>query len=224
MSKRSTEQPSKIVMLAPVALVLIVYGFLILMPQQSELQTKQERLDKLVEGQHDLEHELQDTRMRSVSLNKELRETDLQLKELKQQESELLAQRDRMRRQTVQPSRPAETMQRVTQLMEQHRLQVMESQPENDSGDRAAKVLGPLLNLLSDTSTQTNQSNASIMDGREVYRLTVRGRFQDLQSALSALTEQLDYVLPLSLQMESLDLESEETQLPERVWTLTIVV
>ncbi|MEL6109026.1 MAG: hypothetical protein AAFU85_23715, partial [Planctomycetota bacterium] len=60
--------------------------------------------------------------------------------------------------------------------------------------------------------------------GREVYRLKVRGRFLDLQSALRSLSTELEQVLPLSLQMESLELQSSEARQSMRIWTLTIVV
>ena len=52
----------------------------------------------------------------------------------------------------------------------------------------------------------------------------VRGRFHDLQAALESLGDQLDHVLPLSLQMEPLELNSSEARQSARIWTLTILV
>ena len=222
MSPRKTEEPSKIVMLAPVALVLIVYSFLVHMPQQTKLQAVQDRYDKLVAGQHDVEHELQDAQMAIARTKRELRKIEPELADLRLHESELLTSRNRLRMQATAPSWPAATMQRVTSLMERHRLDVLESQPETAANGQAEKVIQPLVDLLVDT--RPNTQNKIELDGREIYRLKVRGRFQDLQSALNSLSRQLKQVLPLSLQMEVLELESKEIRQPERVWTLTILV
>ena len=221
MSKK-TEEPSKIVMLAPVALVLIVYSFLFHSPQQSRLRSAQSRYDELLAGQHDIEHGLQDTQTALARTKRDLRKVEPRLTDLQLQESELLASRSRLRTQAIRPSWPAATMQRVTSLMEQHQLDVLESQPEASSTDRAEKVIKPFLNLLVDSQEKT-QSKVDL-EGREIYRLKVRGRFQDLQSALKSLSLQLEQVLPLSLQMEVLELESDEIRQSARVWTLTILV
>ena len=224
MSRNRQEEPSKIVMLAPVAIVLVVYSFLFHSPQQSELQGAQQRYDSLSSADHDTEHELEDTRIASTRVRKERREVDSRIDELTKEKERLLAERNRMRRQLEQPSRPAATMQRVTSLMARHRLQVLESQPESGATLRASKVLGPVVDLLVDDPATTGAARSGEIDGREIYQLKVRGRFQDLHAALGALAVQLDHVLPLSLQMEPLELESQEARQSQRVWTLTILV
>lgn len=223
MTQRRTQEPSKIVMLAPVALVLIIYSFFVHIPQQAELQSRQSRYEKLLSEQHDNEHALQDVQFSKSRIGKQLRETDLQLKDLRSEERELLATREQLRNQALQPSWPAATMQRVTSLMEGHNLEVLENQTEADARGQAKKVIQPLLTLLG-TPEQNQSSKPDNFDGREIYMIKVRGEFQNLQAALNSLSKQLDHVLPLSLQMEVLELESQEIRQPERVWTLKILV
>ena len=212
-------------MLAPAALVLIVFSFLIYTPQQSELQSLQSRYYKLLAAQHETEHGLLDTQTALVKVKKELRDIKPNLDELRIQEGELLASRIHLRRRVVRPSWPAATMQRLNSLMEQHQLDVLESQSEAASPERARKIIQPFLNLLVDSPQEkSNIAKSADMEGREIYRLKVRGRFKDLQSALNSLSVRLEDVLPLSLQMEVLELESEEIRQPKRVWTLTILV
>lgn len=222
MSQQPPQAPSKIVLLAPVAIILAVYSFAFYAPQQSSIQAAQARFDTLSSGNHEAEHEIIQTRVKSAKTRKDLREVKDSLESFNIERDELLASRDRMRQQLESPSRPAATMQRVTSLMEGHRLEVLESQPDSDGGKQVAKVVKPVRDLLVDDASKSTPSRD--LAGREVYRIKVRGRFQDLQSALRSLSIELEQVLPLSLQMESLELQSSEATQSLRIWTLTIVV
>ena len=133
MSPKQQEQPSKIIMLAPIAIVLAVYSFAFYSPQQSKVRSAQARFDSLSATQHDTEHEIADVQGESSRLRKELRDVQSELDESQDEHDRLLAQRNEMRQQLDLPSRPAATMQRVTSLIENHRLQVIESQPESGS-------------------------------------------------------------------------------------------
>jgi len=224
MSQPKAEPPSKIVMLAPFAAVLIVYGYLFHSPRQSELQAAKRRFNTLASAQQQTERELRDTLIAAAQVKRELRDVESQLQTLRSEEAAVTASRDQLRKQLNRPSRPAGTMQRVTHLMEANRLRVLASQPESGPANRATEVLKPVLDLLGETKPRGNRADLERIGGREVYRLTLRGRFQDLRSALASLAVQLEHVLPLSLQLEPLELESAETRQAERIWTLTILV
>ncbi|MEO1528862.1 MAG: hypothetical protein AAFX06_25865 [Planctomycetota bacterium] len=217
------EAPSKILLLAPVALVLAVYSFAFYGPQQSSIQAAQSRFDTLSAGNHEAEHGIVDTQRKSAKSLKEMRELKDKLESFQAQRDELITTRNRMRQQLESPSLPAATMQRVTSLMEGHRMEVLESQPDSGGGNRIAKVVKPVRDLLMDDAGKKSPSSTDLGD-REVYQIKVRGRFQDLQSALRTLSTELEQVLPLSLQMESLELQSSEARQSQRIWTLTILV
>ena len=217
------EEPSKILMLAPIAIVLMVYSFMFFTPQQSAIRSAQERFESLSASHHEIEHGITDTRIQSAKLRSELRDIEAQFETSQRERSELVALRQQMRAQLESPSRPAATMERVTRLMEGHRLQVLESQPDAGQFKQAEKAVQPIRDLLADREASGARKNASQSE-REVYELKVRGRFQDLQSALRSLSTELKQVLPLSLQMESLELQSTEARQSDRIWTLTILV
>ena len=180
---------------------------------------------------------------------KEIRQLADQTHDLQHARDELLAQRNQMRHELESHALPAATMQRVTRLMETHQLRVIESQQDSGAASQAEKVLKSVQDLLKDdpstkskfahdhTHGHTHHSptshhqahHAHSHDGhthfeREVYKLKVRGRFQDLQAALEALAAELEHVMPLSLQMEPMELDSSEARQSQRVWTLTIMV
>ena len=227
MTQKQTEQPSKIIMLAPIALVLAVYSFAFYAPQQSELRGAQSQYESLAESHHETEHQITDIRLKSGRVKKEMRDLNSQIEELEKQRTELVSRRFQMRHQLESHSLPAATMQRVTRLMETHQLRVLESQPDSSAASQVDQTLKLVRNLLKDESPAKSNSlshHSHTHFTREVYKLTVRGRFHDLQAALESLGDQLDHVLPLSLQMEPLELNSSEARQSARIWTLTILV
>ncbi|MEL6109329.1 MAG: hypothetical protein AAFU85_25260, partial [Planctomycetota bacterium] len=150
MSQQKQEAPSKILLMAPVAIILAVYCFAFYSPQQSSIRAAQARFDTLASNHPKAEQEIIETRMKSAKTRNDLREGKDKLDSYNLEHDELLASRDRMRQQLESPSRPAATMQRVTSLMERHRLEVIESQPDSEGGNRVAKVVKPVRDLLVD--------------------------------------------------------------------------
>ena len=234
MSQKQPQSPSLIVMLAPVAIVLVVYSFAFYSPQQAKLRSAQTRFNALSETHHQTEHEITDLRIELGQLKKQMREVDAQLDEHQQVQGELSARRDQMRHELESHSLPAATMQSVTRLMEAHQLRVIESQQDPGAASQAERILKSVRDLLkedpipgkSDHSAHHHTTTGSQHKHftREVYKLKVRGRFQDLQAALETLATQLEHVLPLSLQMEPMELNSSEARQSQRNWTLTIMV
>lgn len=229
MTQKQPEQPSKITMLAPMALVLAVYSFMFFSPQHSKLSSAQSRFEDLSATHHDTEHEITDIQRQTGGIKKDLRETDSQISDLRQQRTDISTKRFRMLHQLESHSLPAAKMQIVTRLMETHRLSVIESQKDSGAANEAEKVLKSVRDLLQDDTSSTKSANYHSKTqhthfAREVYKLKVRGRFQDLQAALESLAEQTQQMLPLSLQMESMELDSNEARQSKRIWTLTIMV
>ena len=223
------EQPSKIVMLAPIALVLMVYSFMFFSPQRAKLLSAQERFADLSETNHQTEHEITDVQQETRRVKKELRELASQIDEVQQEHAELTANRHQMLHQLESHARPAATMERVTGLMEKHKLRVVESQQDSSAANQAEMLLKSIRDLLKDDESQAASTykphhNSHAHFAREVYKLKVRGRFQDLRAALETLKNQFQDVLPLSLQMESMELDSTEARQSDRIWTLTIMV
>ncbi|MEM9643483.1 MAG: hypothetical protein AAF989_00705 [Planctomycetota bacterium] len=237
MSRNPSESPSVIVMLAPVAIVLSVYSFAFLSPQQAKVRSTQAQYDTLSKTHHESVHEIERIRFQLGQLNKETRDVDALVEEQQQIHSELATRRSQLRHQLESHSLPAATMQRVTRLMESHRLRVMESQQDSSAAGQAEEALKSIRDLLKDDRSpvqsrfNSRQHSHPAKAGpnhthfsREIYKLKIRGRFQDLQAALETLSEQLEHVLPLSLQMESIELNSNEARQSLRNWTLTIMV
>ena len=246
MTQNQSQQPSKIVMLAPVAIVLAAYSFMFFSPQQSKLQGAQRRFDSLSATHHETEHEITSIRIESNRVKKEIRQLGDQIHDFQHARDELLGQQDQMRHQLDSHSLPAATMQRVTGLMEKHRLRVLESQQDSSAARQAERTLKSVRDLLKDDKSPANHTthhnshhghthhpkhehHTSAFPHhshftREVYKLKVRGRFQDLKAALQSLAEELEHVLPLSIQMEPMELDSNEARQSERIWTLAILV
>ena len=223
MSQKQQQAPSKITMLAPMALVLAIYSFAFYSPQQSKLRAAQARFEKLLEGQHDTEHQVSATWQESSRLRGELREIKAEVEQLAASNDRLQSDRRQLRQQLELPIRPAATMQRLTSLMESHRMLVLESQPEAGSSHQVSEVVRPVIDLLADRKA-SYKLVSSASDGREIYEVKIRGRFQDLKSALKSLSVDLEHVVPLSLQMESLELSSSQAHQSQRIWTLKILV
>ncbi|MEL6897547.1 MAG: hypothetical protein AAFP90_15690 [Planctomycetota bacterium] len=223
-STKAPQGPSKINMLAPVAVVLICYGYFFHIPQQQLLQSAQRRLAALTDGAHETQHEFIDTRGAAARVRQHLRNVDAEIQQLEQNEKELIQKRDEMRSRLTQTSLPAATMQSVTGLLELHQLQVIESGPEIGSTQRADKVLRPVISVLTETAGGERIPAGKLAEGREVYKVRLQGKFVDLHSALQELSQRHQNVLPLSLQMELLDLDSDAKRRGSRVWTLTILV
>ncbi|MCD0462440.1 hypothetical protein [Roseiconus lacunae] len=221
---KKQQSPSKINMLAPIALVLIGYGYMFHRPQQTRLQSVQRRLEALSASQQEVERGLMDTMIASSKAMKQSREIDAELVALQAVESDLLRRRDNMRLQLTQASLPAATMQGVTHLLELHQLQVLESGPDTGASEWAEKTLRPVIDLLTEGTNDNGARRDSLTDGREVYKVRLRGRFQNLRDALESLARQQENVLPLSLQMEPMELESKTVRQNDRVWTLVILV
>lgn len=224
MTRTQKQGPSKIIMLAPVALVLIVYGYLFNSPQQNQLHRAKTKLGTLTDSQHDTEHGLADVFGACAKLRKAERELKAKLDQERQKQSASIQHLTAMRRELLSPSLPVATVQNVSRLFGEHRLQILESQPEKASSDKARHSMKTLVALLVEDKSGHAASNLSKDIHREVYRLKLYGRFEDIRSALEALTEAHQNVVPLSLEMAPLKLEAADGQPQSPIWYLTIMV
>ena len=192
-------------------------------PQQDDLQRAQRQFNTLYESEHDTHHSLTNTLVAVGQINKQLRETNAKIESAQADESDLIRRRDVLRSAITQTSLPAATMQEVSGLLERHQLQVIESVLETGSGERAEKALKSVLDLLAD-KTDSTLAYKKVANGREVYRVRVSGRFQDVHTALSNLASQQANGVPLSLELDPLDIDSSAVGQTMRVWILSILV
>lgn len=225
MSEPKKQQgPSKIHMLAPAAFVVIGYGYFFHISLQQEMGKVDQRLTKLYESQSDTEQELADTAAATKSAQKTTRDVEEDLSAARSVEKSLVRRSNNVRADLTRASRPAATMQTVIGLLERHRLEVLNSGPTGSSARLAQDAVKPLIDLLSDAAGKTAASRAGAAEGREVYEVRMRGRFGDFRDALDDLAGGSTDVLPLSFEMESMELDAATAEDGRRTWRLILLV
>ncbi|MBM83508.1 MAG: hypothetical protein CMJ78_23360 [Planctomycetaceae bacterium] len=224
MTSTQKQAPSKIIMLAPVALVLIVYGYAFNSPQQDALRRARTRLDTLSKSQHDTEHELAEIFEARANSRKAQRELNAELDQEQQRQDVSIQHVTAMREELLSPSLPVAAIQNVTRLLGDHRLRILASLPDNASFEKARGNVKTLVSLLVDDKSGQTAKNLSKDIHRVVYRLKLSGRFEDVRQALEALAEDHQNIVTLSLEMERLELEAASGRSQNRIWYLTIMV
>jgi hypothetical protein len=112
-------------------------------------------------------------------------------------------------------------MQQVTTILESNRLQVIDSAADASGINKAAKLIEPIVDLLDDKGSK---ERAKVTGKRDVYRVKVRGSFEDLKNALRSMAELSGRAIPSSLEMEALELSSTAGRSANRIWVLSIMV
>ncbi len=230
--------PSKINMIAPVALVLIAYTYLFHSPQQAILQKEKSRLANLVTSASEAEGGLMATLQAQATLKPELRKLRQSLETEQRVQRQVIADHAALRQSLLRPSRPVATMGRVTELLRRHRLTVVESASQRDSVAQVKAAVEPLLKLLvtEDSPAVTSAAVTSAVTraadkaasrdliSREIYEIRLNGRFDDLRLALQAMVTEFENVIALSVEMEPLRIESSAGKTNQRVWVLQLMV
>ncbi|MDG2221948.1 MAG: hypothetical protein P8L85_11230, partial [Rubripirellula sp.] len=98
--------PSKINMIAPVALVLIAYTYLFHSPQQAILQKEKSRLANLVTSASEAEGGLMATLQAQATLKPELRKLRQSLETEQRVQRQVIADHAALRQSLLRPSRP----------------------------------------------------------------------------------------------------------------------
>lgn len=210
------EGPSFILMVAPLALLLLGYGYLFHTPQQRELQRQRRRQQTLGQQESQTQSDLTDARYDLAQTKKAIRTSEDDLKLARETQQSLYARRAALRQEVLVPTSPAATMREVARLLERHGLTVVESQPTQGASADADDVLKPLADLLAEDSESNNQR---IKSGRELYRVKLSGAFANLQQALDRLATEQPLVLLLAIEMQESDPRGRM-----RSWYLTLMV
>ena len=218
------QAPSKIIMLAPIALVLIVYGYAFNSPQQNQLRRAKTKLKTLSEGQLDTEREISQVFVAQAESRKTERELTAELERERNRNDVSLQRLAAMRQELMSPSRPVAAVQNVTRLLGQHRLQILASRPDSASAEKARRTVTSLVSLLAVDKSGQNAASLGKDIRRVVYRIKLSGRFENVRQALEALAEDHQSVITLSLEMERLELEAAKEAPQDRIWYLTIMV
>lgn len=210
------EGPSIILMAAPVALLLLGYGYFFHTPQQRELQQKRRRVQTLSDQEQKTRSDLADARLQLAQAQKRIRTSEAGLKASQETIRTVEVRRTTLQREVLTPTSPASTMQDVTRLLERHGLTVVQSQPAEGSQTKAGDVLKPLLALLEGKHTS---AGGRYEGERETYLVTLSGAFPNLRQALQRLSVEQPQVLPLAIEMEESGPRSRT-----RTWRLTLMV
>jgi hypothetical protein len=143
------------------------------------------------------------------SLNEELNDS-------KQTGSLLVSRRENLRSKFLQSTSPALVMAETLALFSQHGLECIDSSPvaAQDRSDSLSESLKPVALLLGGATSD----DADSFDRREM-RVTLRGRFQDMQSALREIQ-----AAPLGIFTVSLEMDNSDVHTDRRIWILTIAV
>ena len=204
MNQTTPEKPSPILLLAPLAFVLIGYQYVFNASQSSELSRLQRQAQTLAgkeRGIHVQERKLHSdliaARQEMTALNTESSQLDTEQQELHERRVALrgiaLAVHETKSQPSSSSTGPAGTMQSVCSLLRTHDLSLHQSstpQKKTDgASDREQRELAKLLEVPRAKS--------------QVYRLTLQGRFVDLQSALHELRSELPGVRLIAISLET---------------------
>lgn len=216
MNKSSSDKPSPILMLAPLAFVLIGYQYIFNSAQSSELSTLQRQAQSLAEKERGigvqerkLHSDLVAARREMTALNTERSQLDIEQERLQQRQTALRGTALFADESGVAASGPAGTMQSVCSLLRTHDLLLHQSSsPQKKTAGASDKEQRELAKLLDVPRTDS-----------KVYRLTLQGRFSSLQEALHELRTELPGV-----RLVAISLEAASPSETLRTWVLDIAV
>ena len=216
MNQPSPDKPSPILMLAPLAFVLIGYQYVFNASQSHQLSTLQRQAQSLAvqeRGVHaeerKLHSDLRAKRQEMTGLNTERTQADAEQEQLKERREVMRGPVLVGDQAGASSTRPAGTIQAVFSLLQTHDLLLHESstpqKKKEGASDREQRELSQLLEVPP--------------TGSAVYRLTVQGRFADLQAALHTLRREQPTVRLIAISLEPAT--PSETQ---RTWVLDLAV
>ena len=201
--------------------VLLTYNFVFYGPLQRTLRSERSKLHKIqIASARSVNTQLNAQKL--ASLEGEIQSLNKQISDSKQNGSHLVALRAEMRSEFLQSTSPAMVMAKTLSLLSQHNLECIDSSPvvvqdHSASVSAALKPVAALLMPPAEPSGKTSD-NVDSIDRREM-RITLRGRFQDVQSALREMQ-----AAPLGIFTVSLEMEDSNVRTDTRIWILTIAV
>ncbi|MDX1925589.1 MAG: hypothetical protein SFV81_03670 [Pirellulaceae bacterium] len=195
--------------------IAIAYYFVFHSPLQRSLLAERTKLHKL-ETASARRAQAESLTEKLAKAESDIRLLNEQISESKEIGSHLVTRRADLRSEFLQSSSPALVMAETLALLKQHGLECLHSSPVAEQNNTAplAESLKPVAVLLGDAAN----SGAESLNRREM-RMTLRGRFQDVQSALREIQ-----AAPLGIFTVSLEMEDSDARTDVRIWILTIAV
>lgn len=215
MSPRPSLQKRMFSIIGPALGVIVVYNFIFYAPLQRVLKAERVKLRKL-EVSSSRRPTAQTLAEKLAKVEGEVKSLNQQITESKSVGSHLVSRRADLRTEFLQSNSPATVMAETLSLLSQHGLQCVNTSPSpaQDHSAAISESLKPVALLLGETNSPTVDS----IDRREM-RITLRGRFQDIQSALREIQ-----AAPLGIFTVSLEMEDSDAHSDIHTWILTIAV
>ncbi len=215
MSPRQKFQKQLLSICGPALGIVLAYNFTFYGPLQRSLKAERTKLHKIeTAAARRPNSELLAEKLAKAEAD--VQSLNNQIIDAKQIGSHLVSRRADLRSEFLQSSSPARAMAETLALLSQHGLQCINSSPvpAKDNSAPLSSSLKPVAVLLGDAASP----NADSLDRREM-RITLRGRFQDIQSALREIQ-----AAPLGVFTVSLEMEDSDAHTDIRIWILTIAV
>jgi len=215
MSPRQALQKRILSICGPALGIVLAYNFAFYGPLQRSLKAERTKLYKMeIAGARKSNSQLIAEKLAKAEAD--VQSLNEQISDGKQIGSHLVSRRADLRSEFLQSTSPAIAMAETLSLLSQHNLQCVNSSPvlAQDHSAPLSESLKPVAMLLSDATSNIGDSL-----GRREMRVTLRGRFQDMQSALREMQ-----AAPLGVFTVSLEMEDSDAHTDIRIWILTIAV
>ena len=197
----------------PALAIVLVYHLTFYRPLQVALKLERAKLSK-IEASIARKSSWEENQIKLAAAEKQIGQLNEELAEAVRSGSHLVSRRDDLRSNYLRSRSPAMVMAETLTLLNRHNLECIDSGPVSVDHDKISEALKPVAELLGGVAP----AESSLADRREM-KIKLRGRFQDMQSALSEMQ-----VAPLSIFTVSLEMEVSDAYSDQRIWILTIAV
>ena len=195
--------------------VLLAYYFAFCGPLQRTLKTERTKLHQLeIAGGRRSNSQLRTEKLATTEAD--IQFLNDQISDSRKTGSHLVSRRADLRKEFLRSTSPVTVMAEALALLSHHGLECIDSSAvaAQDHSVPLSESLKPVAMLLGGAASDDTDS----LDRREM-RVTLRGRFQDVQSALREMQ-----AAPLGIFTASLEMEDSDVHTDIRTWILTIAV
>jgi len=191
---------------------VLAYHLAFYRPLQVALQAERTKLNK-IEAAVARKANLEVSKTKLTAAQAEIELLASQLEAVKQSGLHLVSRRVDLRSELLESRSPALVMAEALSLLSRHDLECIDSGPVVIDREAALSAsLKPVADML-------GGSQAGEIPGRREMRITIRGRFQDVQTALQEMQ-----VAPLGIFTVSLEMDVSDETYDRHIWILTIAV
>ncbi len=212
MSSALSNRKRNISIVAPALAIFFAYHVAFYRPLQVKLQAEIEKLSK-IESAVARKVNLESSKTKLAAAQAEIALLTSQLDVVNVSSSHLVSRRDDLRSELIDSRLPATVMTETLALLNRHALECLDSGPVVTDRDAAfSPALKPVADMLGGAPKGESP-------GRREMRIRLRGRFQDIQSALQEMQ-----VAPLGIFTVSLEMEVSDEHTNQHIWILTVAV